>query len=220
MGLGFKNSLAISIDVLGLFVFKLLVMPKYIDLKLKDADVLYYPELFSTEKANHLFNSLLSKVEWQQDQIKLFGKTYEQPRLTALYGNNAKPYSYSNITMHPKPFIEELEFIKFEIEKLVDQKFSTCLLNLYRNGRDSNGWHSDNEKELGTEPVIASVSFGSERMFHMKHRYDSSLRHKIKLENGSLLIMKGKTQSFWLHQIPKTRKVIGERINITFRFIK
>ena len=98
--------------------------------------------------------------------------------------------------------------------------FTSCLVNLYRDGQDSNGWHADNEKELGENPIIASVSFGAERFFHMKHRYDKSQKLKIKLENGSLLLMKGKTQHHWLHQIPKTKKKVGERINLTFRTIK
>ena len=99
-------------------------------------------------------------------------------------------------------------------------EFTSCLLNLYRDGQDSNGWHADNEKELGINPVIASLSFGAERMFHMKHRRDRNQKLKLKLEHGSLLVMRGSLQHHWLHQIPKTKKTVGERINLTFRNIK
>ncbi|MBT8278427.1 MAG: alpha-ketoglutarate-dependent dioxygenase AlkB [Bacteroidia bacterium] len=190
------------------------------NLNLPDADVYYCAQFFSSKVSLALFEKLNATIAWQQDHIKLFGKTYAQPRLTALYANNSNPYSYSNITMYPRAFTEELQFCKSEIEKIVDVNFTSCLLNLYRHGQDSNGWHADNEKELGDAPVIASLSLGAERMFHMKHRKDSKLKHKIKLENGSLLIMKGSTQTNWLHQVPKTKKVIGPRINMTFRVIK
>ena len=122
--------------------------------------------------------------------------------------------------MYPYQFTNELLEIKSEVEVIVNENFSTCLLNLYRNGQDSNGWHADNEKELGKNPIIASVSFGTNRMFHLKHRYKPELKHKLILESGSLLIMKGETQHNWLHQIPKTKKNVGARINLTFRIIK
>lgn len=158
-------------------------------------------------------------MPWQQDDIKVFGKIYPQPRLTALYSNNGKPYSYSNITMQPHNFTEVLMEIKKKIETKTDVAFTTCLLNRYRHGKDSNGWHADNEKELGENPVIASVTLGQERYFHLKHRTDKDLRQKLLLQHGSLLVMQGATQNHWLHQIPKTTKPIGERINLTFRVI-
>jgi len=191
-----------------------------IDLKLPDSNILYFPNFLDASLANQYFQTFKSKIEWQQDDIKVFGKVYPQPRLTALYANNAKPYSYSNITMQPHPFTEELQTIKQKIELKTDVIFTTCLLNLYRNGQDSNGWHADNEKELGKNPVIASITLGQERFFHLKHRNDKSLKHKILLEHGSLLLMQGETQHKWLHQIPKTAKPIKERINLTFRVIK
>ena len=190
-----------------------------IDLKLEDGDAVYYPDIFGKIEANSYFNILLNQLTWQQDSITLFGKTHLQPRLTALYANNSNPYSYSNIIMQPKPFSKSLLEIKEKVETLSQVTFTSCLANLYRNGSDSNGWHADNEKELGVQPVIASVSFGAERYFHLKHRAKKTLKHKIKLEHGSLLLMKGTTQDFWLHQIPKTKKEIGQRINLTFRII-
>lgn len=164
--------------------------------------------------------TLKQSVPWQQDDITVFGKTYAQPRLTALFGNNGKAYSYSNITMFPHIFKGELLDIKKKVDEEIGEVFTTCLLNLYRDGRDSNGWHADDEKELGQDPTIASISLGHERYFHLRHKNDKSLRHKMLLEHGSLLLMRGGTQHFWQHQIPKTSKNIGERINLTFRIIR
>lgn len=191
-----------------------------IQFDLPDAAIVYYPDFFGKEKADTLFEKLKAEIPWQQDDITVFGKTYPQPRLTALYGNEGKPYSYSNIVMQPHPWNALLQFIKSEIEEIVEENFTTVLLNYYRDGKDSNGWHADNEKELGRNPVIASVSFGAERSFHLQHNTIKEQKLKINLEHGSLLIMKGTTQHFWKHQIPKTAKPIGPRINLTFRIIK
>ncbi len=190
-----------------------------IDLNLPDSSIIYYPEFFSLAESDQYFKSLLDSVAWHQDDIILFGKLFKQPRLTALYANNNQPYSYSSITMIPKAFTKELLEIKAKIESVIDANFTTCLLNLYREGQDSNGWHADNEKELGINPIIASISFGAERLFKLKHRQDKTLKKDVVLQHGSLLIMKGETQHKWLHQIPKTKKKIRERINLTFRFI-
>jgi len=187
---------------------------------LPNSEIEYYPNFFDLDKSNMFFEKLLSEIPWQQDDIKVFGKLHPQPRLTALFGNEGKPYSYSNIVMQPHPWNPLLIFIKNEIEEVCSENFTTVLLNLYRDGKDSNGWHSDNERELGRNPVIASVSFGSERSFHLQHNTITDAKLKITLENGSLLLMKGETQHFWKHQIPKTAKPIGPRINLTFRIIK
>ncbi len=191
-----------------------------IKLNLPQAEIIYYPSFFNLIEAKYYYNLLLTNTPWKQDNIKIFGKTYKQPRLTALFGDNKKPYSYSNIIMHPHIFTSELCEIKTKIEKTCEIKFTSCLANLYRNGQDSNGWHADNEKELGKNPIIASVTFGEERFFHLKHRTDKSLRQKLLLQNGSLLIMKGETQQHWLHQIAKTKKQKEPRINLTFRIIR
>jgi len=187
---------------------------------LKDAEISYDEHFLSYNEASTYFDVLRKETDWQQDRIKVFGKEYDQPRLTALFANNKNPYTYSNITMHPTPFSPVLLEIKSKIEKTLNQTFTTCLLNLYRNGQDSNGWHADNEKELGKNPVIASVSLGAERLFHMKHRTDKTQKLRLNLADGSLLVMSGSTQHHWLHQIPKTKKNVGERINLTFRIIK
>jgi alkylated DNA repair dioxygenase AlkB len=187
---------------------------------LPDAEVEYHPHFFDSAKADLLFQKLHTETPWQQDNITVFGKSHPQPRLTALFGNEGKPYSYSNIVMHPHKWNSILMFIKNEIETICNENFTTVLLNLYRNGQDSNGWHADNEKELGRNPVIASVSLGAERMFHLQHNTIKEANVKLALEHGSLLLMKGETQHFWKHQIPKTAKPVGERINLTFRTIK
>lgn len=185
-----------------------------------DADIEYYPNFFDNNSANAFFEQLKAEIPWQQDDITVFGKTHPQPRLTALFGNEGKAYSYSNIVMQPNTWNPLLLFIKNEIEEICNENFTTVLLNQYRDGKDSNGWHADNEKELGRNPVIASVSFGAQRSFHLQHNIIKEQKLKINLEHGSLLIMKGTTQHFWKHQISKTAKDIGPRINLTFRIIK
>ncbi len=189
-------------------------------INLPESDITYYPSFLSAEKATQLMSILRTTIAWQQDSITVFGKTHPQPRLTALYGNNMRPYSYSNITMYPQPFTKELKGVKTKIESIISPTvFTSCLLNLYRDGKDSNGWHADDEASLGKNPVIASVSLGQERFFHFKHKNDKTLKHKMLLKHGSLLLMKGSTQHNWLHQIPKTSRLIEERINLTFRVI-
>lgn len=184
---------------------------------LPQAELLYMPNFFNLAQADRYFNGLKETIAWQQDDITVFGTTYKQPRLTALYGNHGLSYKYSNITMIPKVFTAELLEIKNAVEAEIQHTFTTVLLNLYRNGNDSNGWHADNEKELGRNPVIASVSFGEVRPFYFKHRYIKEESYKLYLNHGSLLVMKGEMQHYWVHQIAKTKKQIGERINLTFR---
>lgn len=186
---------------------------------LKDAEILYYPVFIPQKEADVYFQKLLMNSEWQQDAITVFGKTYPQPRLTSLYGVEGKTYTYSGITMQPKPFTKDLITIKERIQKITQANFTTVLLNLYRNGKDSNGWHSDDEKELGENPVIASVSFGAKRVFQFKNKKEKSNTFKLSLTHGSLLLMLGETQHNWFHQLPKTRLVNEPRINLTFRNI-
>ena len=121
--------------------------------------------------------------------------------------------------MHPHKWNTVIMFIKNEVETFCNTNFTTVLLNLYRDGKDSNGWHADNEKELGKNPFIASVSLGAERQFHLQHNTIKEANIKLGLEHGSLLLMNGETQHFWKHQIPKTSKIVGPRINLTFRII-
>lgn len=203
------------------FCMMITLFPKEkITFEIPDASIEYYPHFFELVTANTLFDSLKHQIPWQQDAITVYGKTHQQPRLTALFGNEGKPYKYSSIVMEPHSWNSLLSNIKNKIEEIIDEKFTTVLLNYYRDGKDSNGWHADNEKELGINPVIASVSFGAERYFHLQHNTIKNQKLKINLEHGSLLIMKGTTQHFWKHQIPKTAKIIESRINLTFRIIK
>jgi alkylated DNA repair dioxygenase AlkB len=195
-------------------------IPDPITLDLSDAEVIYYPHFFDKEEADSIYAELINEIPWQQDEITVYGKKHLQPRLTALYGNEGKPYSYSNIKMQPHPWNLLLQKIKSKVESVSDTNFTTVLLNQYRDGKDSNGWHADNEKELGTNPIIASISFGAERTFQLKHNSNIDQKKSIVLEHGSLLLMKGTTQHFWKHQIPKTAKPVGSRINLTFRVIK
>ena len=190
-----------------------------IHLNLPDAEFIYYPNFFSKEKADIFFETLLEETPWQHDEITIFGKKILQPRLTSLYGNEGKSYGYSNIVMHPHAFNNTLTFIKDEIENIINEHFTTVLLNLYRNEKDSNGWHADNEKELGGDPVIASLSLGEERVFQIKHNTNKEVKRSIILQHGSLLVMKNGAQIHYKHQIPKASKSKKPRINLTFRNI-
>lgn len=185
-----------------------------------DAEVLYFPCFFDLEESATLFGQLKEKIAWQQDAIKFYGKIIPLPRLTAWYGDEGKNYQYSGIKMQPKAWNEELLLIKHRIEQVSGNQFNSVLLNLYRHGQDSMAWHADDEPELGKNPVIASVSFGQERLFKFKHRKNADLKAQITLENGSLLLMAGQTQHYWLHQIPKSTRTMKDRINLTFRTIK
>ena len=189
-------------------------------IKLPNAEIEYTPAFFNLEESSRLFEAIYHETNWIEENIRVYGKVYKQPRLTAFFASNHKAYGYSNISMSPQPFSPIVNAMRLKIEKKTKMTFSSCLLNLYRNGQDSNGWHSDDEKELGKNPVIASVSLGAERIFHLKHRKIKKLKHKLTLQNGSLLLMSGETQHHWHHQIPKTKKMIDKRINLTFRLIK
>ena len=150
--------------------------------------------------------------------MNMYGKRVDFPRLTSWYGDNNKPYSFSGITLDPNPWTKELLEIKAKIEPIADVNFNSVLLNRYRNGSDSISWHTDAEKELGRNPIIASVNFGQARKFQLRHIETKELL-EINLTHGSLLIMQGELQHFWQHQIPKTKKIVSERLNLTFRVI-
>ena len=152
----------------------------------------------------------------------MYGKENPVPRLEAWYGDPGKSYAYSGIQMDPIPWTDELKEIKRTIELESGIKFNSVLINFYRDGKDRVAWHSDDEKELGQNPAIGSVSFGAERIFKLRHKkYKSNnLKQSIMLGNGSFLLMEGATQHHWMHEIPRTAKIIGPRINLTFRVIK
>lgn len=182
-------------------------------------EVYYIPHVFSHEKADEYFNLLFSEIRWKQEPIKIFGKEVLQPRLTAWYGDIEKPYTYSGLTMAPNHWIHPLMEIKKVADEYSGVQSTSALLNLYRDGNDGLGWHRDNEKVLGPEPVIASVSLGVSRFFQFRKYHNKKDVISIELEPGSLLVMRGATQRSWEHRVPKSKKVHGARINITFRKI-
>lgn len=188
-------------------------------LPLVDAEAYSIPGLFSQEEADELFASLLNNIVWKQETATMFGKAIPMPRLTAWYGDPGTVYSYSGITHTPLPWNDTIVNIKARIEALSDTIFNSVLLNRYRSGSDSVSWHSDDEAALGKNPVIGSVSFGHNRAFQLKHKRDPNCKLAIELTHGSFLLMAGPMQHHWLHQVPKTKKPVGERINLTFRTI-
>ena len=190
------------------------------EIPIQDGELRLYPHFFSPEDRKTFFNHLKEDVDWQQEEIKLYGRTIPLPRLTAWFGDEGKTYIYSGITVEPEPWTPTLSKIKNRIEKVSEGKFNSVLLNYYRNERDSVSWHSDDELELGQNPIIGSVSFGDVRTFQLKHKTDKSPTISIDLPDGSYLEMAGSTQHHWLHQIPKRTRKIGPRINLTFRIIR
>jgi alkylated DNA repair dioxygenase AlkB len=185
----------------------------------REGEAFYFPQLFSETDSSVFFAALQKEIQWKQEPIRLFGKMRMQPRLTALYGEPGTYYRYSGIRMTSTPWTETLQRIRNRIEPISGTRFSLVLLNYYRDENDSMGWHSDDEKELGPLPTIASVSFGATRRFHFRHRNDKNLRASVDLENGSLLVMRGESQASWQHAIPKKTRPMGPRINLTFRVI-
>jgi alkylated DNA repair dioxygenase AlkB len=175
---------------------------------------------FTENESRRLFQQLISSIEWKQEELSMYGKKVKTPRLTAWYGDENKSYKYSGVRFYALPWTEDLLFIKTITEALSGETFNSVLLNLYRDGNDSMAWHSDDEPELGTNPIIASVNFGQERRFDFRQKKDHSIKHSVMLENGSVLIMKGDIQHHWQHQLAKTAKAIKPRINLTFRKIK
>lgn len=195
--------------------------PSHEALQMLDADVTMFRVFFSHAESDRFFLSLLNQTQWRQDKIRIYGKQIDLPRLTAWYGDPGKSYSYSGISMDPDPWTETLLEIKSRVDREAQVRFNSVLLSLYRNGNDSLSWHQDDEPELGEDPVIASVSFGATRSFQFRYKPDKTLpKVAVDLTHGSLLIMKGPTQRFWMHQVPKTSKPVSPRINLTFRVIQ
>lgn len=180
----------------------------------------YYPDFFSQEDSDRYFNHLVNDVPWKQEPIFIFGRQIMQPRLTAFYSDEGKDYGYSGIRMESHPWTNELSEIKRKIEAVAGATFSGALLNYYRDGKDSMGWHRDNEKELGKEPLIGSVSFGASRVFQFREYATKKSVRSVQLSHGSLLLMKGESQQYWEHRIPKKQKQLAGRVNITFRVLK
>ena len=163
-----------------------------------------------------VFRRLLAETPWREETVLVYGKRYLQPRLTAWYGDAS--YTYSGLRLEPLPWTELLLAIRAAVEAACGRPFNSVLLNRYRNGRDSMGMHSDDEAELGDAPSIASLSFGTTRTFVLRHK-NNKQTIRIDLEDGSLLLMSGQLQKHWLHGINKSGRPLGERLNLTFRYI-
>lgn len=176
----------------------------------------YYGKILTFDEANRFFHSLLQNIPWKNDEAVVFGKHIVTKRKTAWYGDSNYLYIYSNSAKQALPWTRELMNIRQIIENVSNTKFNSCLLNLYHNGNEALGWHSDDEKSIQENSTIASVSFGAERKFSFKHK-QSKKTISLLLEHGSLLLMKEGTQKNWLHSLPKSKKIIQPRINLTFR---
>lgn len=204
-------------------------------IELKDAKIVFVPQFFTPSVSDQILTNLTENIAWQQGEITLFGKKILEPRLSAWYGDEGKTYTYSSKKQEPLPWYETLIFIKTEIEKVLLQTytdffetqntpsvlslFNSVLCNFYRNGNDSMGFHSDDERELGKNPLIASVNFGETRRFLIRRKDDKTLKHELLLSHGSLLIMGGAMQHYWQHAVPKEPRRIKPRVNLTFRHI-
>jgi len=184
----------------------------------KDGIVVYYKNLLTSQESNLYFDCLLDTIEWKNDQAFIYGKLIITKRKVAWYGDTDFEYTYSKTTKRALPWTKELVELKQMIEDKTGEKFNSCLLNLYHNGDEGMAWHSDAEKELQKNGAIGSLSLGAERKFSFKHKETKETISLI-LENGSLLVMKGSTQTNWLHRLPPTKLISKPRINLTFRSI-
>ncbi|MFW2082016.1 alpha-ketoglutarate-dependent dioxygenase AlkB family protein [Acinetobacter guillouiae] len=184
----------------------------------QDGTVNYFGKIMDEAIANDYFEQLLTHIEWQNDQAIIFGKKIITKRKVAWYGDRAFEYTYSNSSKYALPWIEELLELKKQIELITGETFNSCLLNLYHTGEEGMAWHSDGETDLKKNGAIASLSLGAVRKFAFKHK-NSPEKIEIFLENGSLLVMKDTTQTYWLHRLATTKKVHMARINLTFRTI-
>lgn len=184
----------------------------------KDGTVNYYGKIFSLEQATYFYKILLETIEWKNDEAIIFGKKILTKRKVAWYGEEEFEYTYSKTTKKALPWTNKLLELKKKVEEKTGEKFNSCLLNLYHNGSEGMAYHSDGEKDLKKNGAIASLSFGAERKFSFKHKTTKD-KVELLLENGSLLVMKDQTQSFWLHRLPPTTKILMPRINLTFRTI-
>ncbi len=192
-------------------------LPAEIQTIISEDGILTYENNFIDRSIPALTQGLI----WRNDPITMYGKTYPQPRKTAWYGDQNISYSYSNIKMLTQVWTPELYEIKSLLEDKLQSPFNSVLINLYRDGEDHMSFHSDDEKELGMNPTIASLSFGDTRRFHLKHKFNRNIETIIlPVEHGSLIVMKGELQHYWQHKIAKTKTQVGSRLNLTFRNIK
>lgn len=187
---------------------------------IEDADVSFLVRFPFPSSDIDIFTKLYKETPWQHEEVLVWGKRHFQPRLTAWYGDPGKSYNYSGTVMTPLPWTNLLSSLKRQLEEIIDEKFNSVLLNLYRNQNDRMGFHSDNEPSLGAHPTIASLSYGATRTLIFKHKRKKELATKaLKLTSGSLLLMRGETQKNWNHGINKEATICGPRVNLTFRNI-
>lgn len=187
---------------------------------LGEASLSEFPQAFNADYAKNMCAELVAVIPWRQESLRIAGKVRNVPRLQCWMGDRESYYGYSGMRLQAEPWNSQLLEIKQRVEELSNQTFNSVLLNFYRDGRDSVAWHADDEDELGPEPVIASVSFGAERKFQLKHKFDKNKgRIDMLLRHGSLLVMHSPMQKYWLHQLPKEPGLMQGRINLTFRTI-
>lgn len=189
-------------------------------LQIEDADISFTRRVALAESDDVLLRRLIDETPWRSEKVTVWGKAYQQPRLIAWHGDEGQQYSYSGISLQPLPWTRTLLGIRAVVQALSDESFNSVLLNYYRDHRDSMGFHSDDEPELGPTPTIASVSLGATRTFVLKHKHRGDLKAvRIELPAGSVLMMKGQTQKNWKHGIDKQTRPCGPRVNLTFRRI-
>lgn len=202
---------------------------KFFDQQVSDKTVEYFLKQHSNDEATidwrtrekeELTKTVFKNIAWRHDKIRMYGREVYQPRYTAWYGDSGTTYSYSGIKMEPQPWNEGLAFIRDKVSAVAGIKFNSVLLNWYRDGDDHMGWHADDEKELGINPVICSVNFGATRRFQFRRIDDHAGKFELSLSHETVLIMRGETQHFWQHAVPKQRAVKQSRFNLTFRVIK
>lgn len=181
-------------------------------------DVAWYPSWLAPDAAAEALARIVAEAGWRQERIRTPGGWVDQPRLTAWQGDEGAVYVYSGIRNIPQPWTHQVTELRDAISALCGVRFNSVLLNRYRMGTDSMGWHADHEPELGPEPVIASLSLGATRRFDLRHNATGVVR-SFQLTSGSLLVMQGKTQAQWRHRVPKEPAVSGERVNLTFRVV-
>jgi alkylated DNA repair dioxygenase AlkB len=193
---------------------------QYTDHDLGDAVIREYPLVFSIAESDDYLQQLQESIDWRQDSLWIAGRKVAVPRLQCWMGDHDSRYGYSGMRLLPSPWNNSVLAIRDRIERLGGSKFNSVLLNYYRSGQDSVAWHADDEPELGPAPIIASVSFGAERRFQLKHKHqESPARFQLMLRNGSVLIMGNTLQNNWMHQLPKIKGLESPRINLTFRTI-
>lgn len=193
----------------------------WVRLDLVGGEAYYLAGFLTQSRADELFETLRRQVSWHQPQVRLYGRTIASPRLAAWYADPGVVYTYSGASNEPIPWLPELQALRDCVQRTCGARFNGMLANLYRDGQDSVGWHSDDESELGRDPVIASLSLGGARRFVMRHRKRKT--HPVVsviLEHGSLLWMCGATQHHWRHRVPATRRAVPPRINLTFRYVR